>query len=145
MYATNLPAVPSTLDQTKALLRRSDSAVEAAIILLAADQTRTERARKDSHLHNSIGFNSFDATTGTRFAEWLSGYCFRRGRRVWEPKSLTNPKANRVFRRYVGPYKKWSNCIERARTIALKHAGQLDPVELVDLATIRKERFNLAS
>jgi len=104
-----------------ALLTRSDAAVERAIIVLFERQTDDEQSRASTNHQNNRGFASCDARAGTRFARWLQGMNDRNQKR-YPKKSLTHPKASRIFGRYC---KNGEDVIGRARRIALKHSRQL--------------------
>tara|TARA_Y100000310_G_C20437601_1_gene694473 strand:+ start:60 stop:428 length:369 start_codon:yes stop_codon:yes gene_type:complete len=106
-----------TRDEINALLRKSDRAVERAIIRLFELQTADEQRDTDTKYHNTVGFSSADAFPGTRFARWLMGMNDR-NERCFAPKSLSHHRAAKVFRRYGDP-------MARARRIAIKHSRQL--------------------
>ncbi len=106
-----------TRDEINALLRKSDRAVERAIVRLFELQTADEQAETTTKYHNTVGFCSADAFPGTRFARWLLGYNDS-NEKVFAAKSLSHPRAAKVFRRYGEP-------MARARKIALKHSRQL--------------------
>jgi len=113
-----------TRDEINALLRKDDRAVEAAICRLFALQTADEQRETTTKYHNTVGFSSADAFPGTRFARWLQGMNDK-NERCFAPKSLSHPRAAKVFRRYT----RNGSVMVRARQIALKHSRQL-----VDLA-----------
>jgi hypothetical protein len=120
-----------TRDEINALLRKDDSFVERSIIKLGDLQTDDEKRDGDTKWHNTVGFSSADARPGIRFYRWLKGMndknvvCFA-------PKSLSHPRAAKVFRRYCRGN---STPMDRARKIALKHSRQL-----VDIANGTLER-----
>lgn len=105
----------------KDLLVKSDMAVERAMLALYKLQTTDERRDADTKYDNDMGFNCFNAVTGTKFARFLQGMDDR-GNVRFEPKSLRHPLANRVFGRYLKP---GQTAMDRARAIALLHSGQL--------------------
>lgn len=109
-----------TLESVKTLLLRSNAAVERAMVVLYALQTTDERRAGDTKYDNDRGFNCFNAPAGTAFARWILGHDWN-GDARYEPKHLTHPNAGYV----LGKYSRKSTPVERARKIALLHAGQL--------------------
>lgn len=112
-----------TRDQIDALLRSNDRAVERGIVTLFKLQTQDEQAVARTHWHNDVGFNCVNARAGTRFARWILGLDDT-NRQRFAPKSLRDPGAERIFRRYADG----GSVLERARTICLKHSAQLTAV-----------------
>ena len=110
-----------TRTQIDAILNASPRAVERGILRLFQLQTADERADADTKYENSVGFCSADATTGTRFARWILGMDDNNVTR-YQPKSLSHPKANKVFSRYL---KNHDSVQARALSICLKHSRQL--------------------
>ena len=113
-----------TRNDIDALLRRSDKAVERAMVTLYELQRADEQRSTSTHLDNTVGFSAFDARAGSRFARWVLGYNDK-DQAVYEPKSLTADGASRIFWRYC---KNGEQVIDRARRIALKHSRQLTDV-----------------
>ena len=110
-----------TRDQINSILNRSDAAVERAIIVLFERQNEDEQRWATTNAHNNRGFGSADARVGTRFARWLQGMDDN-NRKKYPAKSLSHPKASKIFGRYC---KGGEAPIDRARRIALKHSRQL--------------------
>jgi len=110
-----------TRDNIDNLLRKSDNAVERAMVVLFERQTRDEQNTKDAKHLNGIGFSSADSVAGTHFAQWIQGFNSR-NKKVYPEKSLKHPRALRQYKRYC---KNGENPIDRARRIALKHSKQL--------------------
>ena len=54
------------------LIKRSDFAVERAILALYNRQTEREKSQEVTIYSNNIGFNAFDAKRGSYYASWLS-------------------------------------------------------------------------
>lgn len=85
-----------TREEIEGLLRINDRAVERAMVVIWERQTADEQAVGATRHHNGIGFCGWSARSGSYFAGWV-----REGRRL------------------TGKH------LERARRIALHHAGQL--------------------
>ena len=85
-----------TKDSIRQLLLSNDRAVERAILALYARQTASEQSSETTRESNGVGFNAFDAKSGTYFARWL-----QRGNRL-----------NGTF-------------LDRARKMSLRYVGQL--------------------
>ena len=113
-----------TKQQVTAILE-NPAAVDAAIIILANKQTSGELSSKSTHVHNDKGFNSAYGPVGTRFYEFVTGIQMSTGQKKWKAKSLSHPKAQQVFRRYVGQGRKHATVMDYARHIALFHWKQL--------------------
>jgi hypothetical protein len=78
------------------LLENNPKAVERAILALYARQTQDEQSSSTTKHSNGRGFSAFEAKNGTYYAKWiLSG------------RSLTG------------------HHLDKARTIGLRHIGQL--------------------
>jgi hypothetical protein len=110
-----------TRNQIDAILLASDEAVMKAIVRLFELQTMDEQAQADTKYDNDLGFSCTDAKAGTRFARWLLGMNDQ-NQVVFPPKSLSHPRAARIFYRYC---KNGEQPIDRARRIALKHSRQI--------------------
>ncbi len=64
-----------TPDTIKALLDRSDKAVEHAVVAIYRRQTSDEQVTGETRHHNRRGFASCHAHLGTYYAKWiLSGH-----------------------------------------------------------------------
>jgi hypothetical protein len=98
--------------------------VDAAIKLLGQNQTQDELRFKHTRHRNDIGFSAAYGKVGTRFFEFVTGISTRTGTQKWEPKSLTNPVADRVFARYVSN-RGVAHAVDYARDIATLHWKQL--------------------
>jgi hypothetical protein len=100
------------------------AAVDAAIIILANNQTAGELRSKSTHIHNGEGFSAAYGKVGTRFYEFVTGIQMSTGQKKWPARSLSHPKSNQVFRRYrtVG---RFDTAVDYARHIALIHWKQL--------------------
>jgi hypothetical protein len=62
-----------TRESIRALLIRSDAAVEEALLRLHARQTSDEKRGKDAKHRNSRGFSAAHAFRGSKYAEWIIG------------------------------------------------------------------------
>jgi hypothetical protein len=89
------------------LLNRNDLAVGRAMVVLYNRQTADEQSDETTKHHNGVGFSAYAAHSGTYFARW-----------VLDGRTLT------------GKY------LDRARKIAIRHAGQL-----VEEANEKSERM----
>lgn len=98
--------------------------VDAAIKLLGQNQTADELRFKSTRHHNDIGFSAAYGRVGTRFFEFVTGISTKTGTQKWQPKSLTNPIADRVFAKYVRN-RGVAHAVDYARDIALLHWKQL--------------------
>ena len=98
--------------------------VDAAIKLLGQNQTQDELRFKHTRHLNDIGFSAAYGRVGTRFFEFVTGISTKTGTQKWDPKSLTNPIADRVFARYVRN-RGVAHAVDYARDIALLHWKQL--------------------
>lgn len=98
--------------------------VDAAIKLLGQNQTQDELRFKSTKHHNDIGFSAAYGRVGTRFFEFVTGISTKTGRQTWEPKSITNPIADRVFAKYVRN-RGVAHAVDYARDIAALHWKQL--------------------
>ena len=98
--------------------------VDAAIKLLGQNQTQDELRFKHTRHLNDIGFSAAYGKVGTRFFEFVTGISTKTGTQKWDPKSLTNPIADRVFARYVRN-RGVAHAVDYARDIALLHWKQL--------------------
>ena len=98
--------------------------VDAAIKLLGQNQTQDELRFKSTRHHNDIGFSAAYGKVGTRFFEFVTGISTKTGTQKWEPKSLSNPVADRVFARYVRN-RGVAHAVDYARDIATLHWKQL--------------------
>ena len=112
-----------TKQQITAILE-NPAAVDAAIIILANNQTAGELRSKSTHIHNGEGFSAAYGKVGTRFYEFVTGIQMSTGQKKWPARSLSHPKASQVFRRYrtVG---RFDTVVDYARHIALIHWRQL--------------------
>ena len=98
--------------------------VDAAIKLLGQNQTADELRFKSTRHHNDIGFSAAYGRVGTRFFEFVTGISTKTGTQKWQPKSLTNPIADRVFSKYVRN-RGVAHAVDYARDIATLHWKQL--------------------
>jgi hypothetical protein len=98
--------------------------VDAAIKLLGQNQTADELRFKSTRHHNDIGFSAAYGRVGTRFFEFVTGISTKTGTQKWQPKSLTNPIADRVFAKYVRN-RGVAHAVDYARDIATLHWKQL--------------------
>jgi hypothetical protein len=112
-----------TKAQIEALLQ-NPIYVDAAIKLLGQNQTADELRFKSTRHHNDIGFSAAYGRVGTRFFEFVTGISTKTGRQQWQPKSLTNPIADRVFSKYVRN-RGVAHAVDYARDIATLHWKQL--------------------
>ena len=112
-----------TKEQITAILE-NPAAVDAAIIILANNQTAGELRSKTTHIHNGEGFSAAYGKVGTRFYEFVTGIQMSTGQKKWPARSLSHPKAEQVFsrRRTVGHFK---TVVDYARHIAALHWRQL--------------------
>lgn len=85
-----------TKESIKALLLRSDRAVERAIVAIYNRQTLDEQSSQETKHSNNIGFSGAHARLGTYYAQW-----------ILQGNSLTGRH------------------LEKARKIALHYVGQL--------------------
>jgi hypothetical protein len=81
------------------LLRNNNMAVEKGIVAIFERQTADEQESESTNHHNNIGFCGWAARNGTYYAKWVKS-----GRRL------------------TGSH------LEKARNIALHHAGQLTKI-----------------
>jgi hypothetical protein len=102
---------------------RNPAAVDAAIIILANNQTAGELRSKSTHNLNGEGFSAAYGRVGTRFYEFVTGIQMSTGQKKWPARSLSHPKANVVFKRYIGT--KHATVVDYARHIAELHWKQL--------------------
>jgi hypothetical protein len=98
--------------------------VDAAIKLLGQNQTQDELRFKHTKHLNDIGFSAAYGKVGTRFFEFVTGISTKTGTQKWQPKSITNPIADRVFARYVRN-RGVAHAVDYARDIATLHWRQL--------------------
>ena len=98
--------------------------IDAAIKLLGQNQTQDELRFKHTRHLNDIGFSAAYGRVGTRFFEFVTGISTKTGTKKWQPKSLTNPIADRVFAKYVRN-RGVAHAVDYARDIALLHWKQL--------------------
>lgn len=103
------------------------AAVDAAIIILANNQTAGELRSKSTHIHNGEGFSAAYGKVGTRFYEFVTGIQMSTGQKKWPARSLSHPKANQVFKRYIGT--KHATVLDYARHIACLHWKQLGELQ----------------
>ena len=122
-----------TREEINHMLEESDNAVERAIIRLFTMQNEDEQRYATTNAQNGRGFGAADAKAGTRFARWLQGMD-NKNVKCYQPKSLSNYKAERIFGRYC---KDGESVLDRARRIALKHSQQL-----VDYANAECDRID---
>lgn len=120
-------------EEINTMLEESDNAVERAIIRLFTMQNEDEQRYATTNAQNGRGFGAADAKAGTRFARWLQGMDNKNVKR-YQPKSLSNYRAERIFGRYC---KDGESVMDRARRIALKHSQQL-----VDYANAECDRID---
>ena len=99
--------------------------VNEAIRILGQNQTADELKYKTTNRNNDIGFSAAYGKVGTRFYEFVTGIQTRTGEKRWEPKSLSHPTANRVFRRYINNREDCDTALDYARHIAGLHWRQL--------------------
>lgn len=99
--------------------------VDEAIRILGANQTPSELRSKSTHINNDIGFSAAYGTTGTRLFEFVTGINTKTGEKKWQPKSLSNSIANRVFARYIRNHG-LNNALELGQKIAGIHWRQLE-------------------
>ena len=88
-----------TPDTIKALLDRSNLAVEKAIVAIYNRQTIDEKALEETTAKNGVGFSGADAEFGSSLAKWL----------------LRNPNVNHLSEKQM----------KYARRIAKKYTRQL--------------------
>jgi hypothetical protein len=105
-------------------LLSNPSYVDQALRILGDNQTPSELRSKSTHINNDIGFSAAYGTTGTRLFEFVTGINTKTGEKKWQPKSLANPIADRVFGRYIRNHG-LANALELGRKIALIHWKQL--------------------
>ena len=105
-----------TPDEIRALIDRSQEAVERALVAIYRRQTQDEQESYETKHHNRVGFAACHAGLGTYYAKWiLSG------------KHLTGPH------------------VERARRMVRHYAGQLHQIALSNTQTLEtKEYANVA-
>jgi len=72
-FAHLTPAQYALLAQIRTALATNPLAVERAITVLFAEQTRDEQATSRTCHQNSRGFNSADASRGSYYARWIAG------------------------------------------------------------------------
>jgi len=99
------------------------AAIDAAIIILASNQTAGELRSKSTHNLNGEGFSAAYGKVGTRFYEFVTGIQMSTGQKKWPARSLSHPKAEQVFKRYTG--NKHKTVVDYARHIAQLHWKQL--------------------
>jgi hypothetical protein len=85
-----------TRTEIETLVNTNDRAVERAMVAIWERQTRDEQATEMTRHHNGIGFSGWTAKSGTYFARW-----------VQSGRTLSGKH------------------LDKARKIALHHAGQL--------------------
>ena len=112
-----------TKEQITFILDSNPAAIDAAIIILANNQTAGELRSKSTHIHNGEGFSAAYGKVGTRFYEFVTGIQMSTGTKKWPARSLSHPKANQVFRRYIGA--KHDSAVDYAKHISLLHWRQL--------------------
>lgn len=105
--------------EIKALLERSDKAVERAMVVLYERQTRDEKAASDTKYQNQQGFSAFHAQAGSYYARLVMG-----GRALYG-KSLA--KARKMSLRYT------RQLLDAKREKAAKKAAQAPLPETVCL------------
>ena len=105
-------------------LLSNPSYVDQALRILGDNQTPSELRSKSTHINNDIGFSAAYGTTGTRLFEFVTGINTKTGEKKWQPKSLANPIADRVFDRYIRNHG-LNNALELGRKVALIHWKQL--------------------
>lgn len=76
------------------LVLTNDRAVERAILAIYARQTASEQSSECTRESNGMGFNAFDAKSGTYYARWIQS-----GRRL---SGVYLQKARRMAIRYIG-------------------------------------------
>jgi hypothetical protein len=116
--------VTHTKTQIQALLIDPDY-VNAAIKILGDNQTEDEKRTKNTRHHNGIGFSAAYGRVGIRFYEFVTGIQMSSGEKKWEPKSLANPIADKVFSRYVRNREDFKTALAYARYICTLHWKQL--------------------
>ena len=110
-------------EQIAFILDSNPAAIDAAIIILANNQTEGELRSKNTHNLNGEGFSAAYGKVGTRFYEFVTGIQMSSGTKKWPARSLSHPKANQVFRRYIGV--KHDSAVDYAKHISLLHWRQL--------------------
>lgn len=75
--------------------------VERAILAIHGRQTPAERSAHTTMIHNSVGFNAFDARTGSYYANWISQGKHLSGRHL--------EKGRKIALRYVGQLEQIAN------------------------------------
>ena len=75
------------------------AAVDAAIIILANNQTSSELRSKSTHNLNGEGFSAAYGKVGTRFYEFVTGIQMSSGTKKWPARSAT--RRMRIATRYV--------------------------------------------
>lgn len=88
-----------TRPEIENMVRTNDRAVERAMVALLDRQTRDEQQTGSVNHHNRMGFAACNSKSGTYFANWVNG-----GRQL------------------TGKH------LDKARRIALYHAGQLTDI-----------------
>ena len=83
-----------TPDAIRALLDRSDKAVERAVVAIYNLQTHDEQAREDTIHRNGVGFAACHAHRGSYYARWILAGRHLTGQHL--------DKARRMVRHYVG-------------------------------------------
>ena len=84
-------------EQITFILDSNPAAVDAAIIILANNQTEGELRSKNTHNLNGEGFSAAYGKVGTRFYEFVTGIQMSSGKKKWPARSLSHPKANQVL------------------------------------------------
>lgn len=77
-----------TPDEIKALLNRSQHAVERGLVAIYLGQTEGERVAEETLEHNAVGFSAFHAKTGSYLAGWVRSGRHLSGRWVEKGRNL---------------------------------------------------------
>lgn len=90
-----------TKEDIIAKIREDPNWVERAILAIHGRQTPAEQSAHTTMIHNSVGFNAFDAKTGSYYADWISKGKHLSGRHL--------EKGRKIALRYVGQLEKIAN------------------------------------
>lgn len=71
MKSIMIDGVEWTQERVKTNMQNSDKALIKGLLLVYSNQTSSEQAHGDTHLLNSVGFNSADATFLSSIALWV--------------------------------------------------------------------------
>ena len=94
MSETTAATAAWTPEAIKALLDRSDKAVERAILAIYDRQTRDEQSREETRHRNGVGFAACHGHLGSYYARWILAGRHLTGKHL--------DKARRMVRHYTG-------------------------------------------